>query len=168
MAPNKKSKVGAPRLDPVERLLHRFYEPLVLLRILNAARGAGEVELPVDPRTRSFQLIWRGFLDNLSWLCDNKHGGETVSSVAAQEIPEGNKFWLVSKYDQSLDHLQWVLAELNALRDRPDSEKIDSEGRIAVESICFSKDKINTYARFLRINLGKARNALETEDGYGS
>ena len=168
MTPNKKHKVGAPRLDPVERLLYRFYEPLVLLRILNAARGAGEVELPVDPGSRSFQLIWRSFLDNLSWLCDNTHGGETVSSVPAQELPEGNTFWLVSRYGQSLSLLQWVLGELQAVRGRPDSERIDFEGRIAVKSIYFSKDKINTYARFLRINFWKARTTLQSEEGYGS
>ena len=106
MNPTKKRNVGSPRLDTLQRLLHRFYEPLVLLRISNVAQSAGEVELPADRRSRNFQLIWRGFLDNLSWLCDNKHGGETVSSVAAQDLPEGNKFWVVSKYDRSLDHLQ--------------------------------------------------------------
>ena len=168
MTPNKKHKVGAPRLDPVERLLYRFYEPLVLLRILNAAHGAGEVELPVDPGSRSFQLIWRSFLDNLSWLCDNTHGGETVSSVPAQELPEGNTFWLVSRYGQSLSLLQWVLGELQAVRGRPDSERIDFEGRIAVKSVYFSKDKINTYARFLRINFWKARTTVQSGEGYGS
>ena len=74
---------------PNAKLMHRFYEPLQLLAMLNADRGSGEVDLPADPQSREFRMIWRRFLDDLSWLCDNKHGGETVSAVAAQSLPDG-------------------------------------------------------------------------------
>ena len=55
--------------------MHHFYEPLQLLTILNADRGPGEVDLPADPRSGEGRMVWRRFPDNLSSLCDDKHGG---------------------------------------------------------------------------------------------
>ncbi|KAK0263116.1 hypothetical protein LTR35_017615 [Friedmanniomyces endolithicus] len=155
-----------PRLDPTERLLHRFYEPLVLLRILNAGRGAGEVELPPDTRSQTFDLRWRSFLDDLAWLADDMHGGPSVSAVAAQSLPRGNIFWLVTRSARSVEHLQRILAELKSVPDRPTPEIISVAEQLAKESITFSKDKIKHYARLLSINIRKARSTLQTEDGY--
>ncbi|KAK5708505.1 hypothetical protein LTR17_020636 [Elasticomyces elasticus] len=146
------SRSGVPRLDPTERLLHRFYEPLVLLRILNAARGAGEVELPADTRSQTFDLRWRSFVDDLAWLSDDMHGGQSVSAVAAQSLPEGNIFWLVARSARSFEHLQRVLAELKAVPDRLTPEIVSVAEQLAKESIAFCKDKIKSYARFLSIN----------------
>lgn len=145
---------------PDAKLMHRFYEPLQLLTILNADRGPGEVDLPADPQSRDFRMILRRFLDNLSWLCDNKHGGETVSAVAAQSLPEGTKYWLVSRYKQSFDHLQWVLNTLEAVRGGGDQAVLGYGLAIARESMFFSKDKINNYVRFLRIAYKKAKDEL--------
>ena len=143
---------------PNAKLMHRFYEPLQLLVILNADRGSGEVDLPADPQSREARMIWRRFLDDLSWLCDNKHGGETVSAVAAQSSSEGNVFWLASRFEQSFDHLKWVLTELKAVTDGEALSTIGSA--IAERSILFSKDKIKNYLRFLNSAYKKARAEL--------
>ena len=146
---------------PNAKLMHRFYEPLQLLTILNPDRGAGEVDLPADPQSREARMTWRRFLDDLSWLCDNKHGGETVSAVAAQSPPEGNTFWLVSKFEQSFDHLTWVVSELQAIRGHRSEEVVSATGlRMAEESILFSKDKVKNYLRFLKTAYSKARAEL--------
>jgi hypothetical protein len=143
---------------PNAKLMHRFYEPLQLLVILNADRGSGEVDLPADPQSREARMIWRRFLDDLSWLCDNKHGGETVSAVAAQSSSEGNVLWLVSRFEESFDHLKWVLAELKAVTD---GEAVSMIGlAIAEKSILFSKDKIKNYLKFLNSAYKKAREEL--------
>lgn len=149
------------------KLLNRFYEPLHLLRILNADRGPGEVDLPPDPQSRDFRMIWRRFLDDLSWLCDNKHGGETVSAVAAQELPEDIKFWLVSKRKASFGHLQWVLENLKTIREQSEEKKAAEALRIASESIVFSKDKVKNYARFLKLALAKIKEIRAACDSVG-
>ena len=146
---------------PNAKLMNRFYEPLQLLAILNADRGSGEVDLPADPQSREFRMILRRFLDDLSWLCDNKHGGETVSAVAAQCLSEGTKFWLASRYEASFDHLRWVLTMLEAVSAGADETVLDNGLAIAEESILFSKDKIKNYLRFLKIAYRKAKDELE-------
>ena len=147
---------------PNAKLMHRFYEPLQLLAMLNADRGSGEVDLPADPQCREFRMIWRRFLDDLSWLCDNKHGGETVSAVAAQSLPDGTKYWLASKYEPSYDHLRWVLSILEAVGGGGAEEiELECGEVIAKNSILFSKDKIKNYLRFLKLAYGAAREELE-------
>ena len=147
---------------PNAKLMHRFYEPLQLLVILNADRGSGEVDLPANPRSRETRMIWRRFLDDVSWLCDNKHGGETVSAVAAQSLSDGNKFWLVSKSERSFDHLSWVLTELKAVDGSTDEEVLVIGMAIAEKSVLFSKDKVKNYLKFLKIAYRKARDDLTT------
>ena len=139
------------------KLLNRFYEPLHLLCMLNADRGPGEVDLPSDPQSRDFRMTWRRFLDDLSWLCDNRHGGETVSAVAGQDLPEGVQFWLVSKHEASFHHLEWVLTELKIARDQASEGVTAVALRIAVESILFSKDKVKNYRKFLKLALSRAK-----------
>ena len=145
---------------PNAKLMHRFYEPLQLLAILNADRGSGEVDLPADPQSREARMIWRRFLDDLSWLCDNKHGGETVSAVAAHGLSEGTEFWLASRYERSFDHLKWVLTKLKAIGGSTDEAVLGIGLAIAEESILFSKDKVNNYLKFLNSAYKKAREEL--------
>lgn len=162
---------------PNAKLMHRFYEPLQLLSILNADRGAGEVDLPADSQSREARMTCRRFLDDLSWLCDNKHGGETVSAVAAQSLPKGNVIWLVSRFEESCDHLGRVVTELQVIRRNTNEEAVSRTGlAIAKESIMFSRDKVKHYWRFLKIAYSKAReefsSMIETQaidfDNYGT
>lgn len=146
------------------KLLNRFYEPLHLLGVLNADRGPGEVDLPSSPQSRGFRVTLRRSLDDLAWLCDNKHGGEAVSAVAAQDLPEGVKFWLVSKYEASYRHLQWVLSELSTARDSNDEEVQVKLQRIAERSIAFSRDKVKRYKKGLKLALTKAK-ATQPDQG---
>ena len=150
------------------KLLQRFYEPLHLLCILNADRGPGEVDLPPAPRSRDFKMTWRRFLDDLLWLCDNRHGGETVSAVAAQSLPEGNKFWLVSNHEASRHHLEWVLTKLTAVQGETNEGMSAVASCIAAESIFFSRDKVNNYAKHLKLALGKAKKMRPTPENIGS
>ena len=142
---------------PNAKLMHRFYEPLQLLSILNADRGSGEVDLPASPQSREIRMIWRRFLDDLSWLCDNKHGGETVSAVAAQTLSEGNEFWLATKFERSFDHFKWVLTELKAVHGSTGKATTMVGRELAEKSILFSKDKVNNYLKFLKFAYSKAR-----------
>ena len=77
-------------------------------------------------------------------------------------------YYLISHGDINVrDSPSRLLAELKAVPDRPTPEIISVAEQLAKESIIFSKDKIKSYARFLAINVRKARSTLQTEDGYG-
>jgi hypothetical protein len=143
---------GKPRLDSTERLLHRFYEPLVLLSILEPTRGDLEPNSTSRFNTAESYNLWHKFLDQISWLCDYKKGGTTVSSIAVQATIQGPTYWLAANSNPSAmakPHLEWVLGELTNLHNlSPDQLQI-VEDEIVARSIAFSSEKIKTYGRLL-------------------
>jgi hypothetical protein len=143
---------GRPRFDQIDRRLHRFYEPLVLLRILEPTRGSRKHEMPVESTDESFEKSTHKFLDNLSWLCDYRTGGRTVSSIAVEETPQCPIYWLAaneSPNKEVRDHLEWILQHLESLASSPPEEV---ELAIRRQSIRFSREKVKNYVR----QLGKA------------
>src|SRR3954449_46422 len=54
-------RVGMPRMDPTVRLLHRFYEPLVLLGVLDPTRGTQNANLSADSRSDTLQDLRHKF-----------------------------------------------------------------------------------------------------------
>lgn len=156
MLPTCHVKVGKPRLDPTQRRLHRFYEPRVLLSIIDPTRGREEAQSLLMQGSQQFQSFWRHFLDGSSWLCDNKHGGQTVSSIAAESLPSGTAFCLATKNEITLAHLQWVVKVLDDLRETSSTGKKQCRATNCGKVYLLSKNKVRTYGRFLASNLAKA------------
>ena len=141
------------RMDPALRLLHRFYEPLVLLVVLDPTRGAQNVHSFPDSKSDTSQDLRRKFLDQLSWTCDYKRGGESVSAIAAEASPQGTVFWLAANTDPKervLSHLKWVLEQLDRSFNASDEATRELENKITAKCIEFSKEKVKHYSRQLR------------------
>ncbi|KAJ5471807.1 hypothetical protein N7539_008750 [Penicillium diatomitis] len=86
-------RIGRPRLDPHERLLCRFYEPLFLLNALGQTRG--------NHTTTSFELDRgraqvRRFLQNLCFICDFKKGGSACTAIGLEELDTCYNFCIAS------------------------------------------------------------------------
>ncbi len=81
------------------KLLRRFYEPLVLLRVLDPTRGAHRPDLITDRGLDEKSKLWRNYVDQLSFVCDSDKGGDTVTAVAAQQF----KFQRESSRSPNLD-----------------------------------------------------------------
>jgi hypothetical protein len=146
-------RVGKPRLDPAARLLHRFYEPLVLLQVLDPTRGAQNIHSFPDSKSDTSQDLRRKFLDQLSWTCDYKRGGESVSAIAAEANPRGTVFWLAANTDSRgrvLSHLTWILEQLEQSFNASDQATEELENKITAKCIEFSKEKVKNYSRQLR------------------
>jgi hypothetical protein len=144
--------IGKPRLKAPERLLHRFYEPLVLLSIVE--RNPGERGLKSDSMlsTTDHPRIWCKFLDHISWLCDYESGGTTVSSVAVQATTQGPTYWLAANSNpvpKASTHLEWVLQKLSNLQGLLPDQLQMVEDEIVARSIAFSADKVKFYSRLL-------------------
>jgi hypothetical protein len=144
--------VGKPRLNGAERLLHRFYEPLVLLSILQPARG--ERAFNTDPTYNKTDpgRLWHKFLNQISWLCDYKRGGRTVSSVAVQATAPGPTYWLAANSNpvpKALPHLEWLLRELANLQALLPDQLQMVEDEIVTRCISFSAAKVKFYGRQL-------------------
>ncbi|KAJ5742559.1 uncharacterized protein N7511_011291 [Penicillium nucicola] len=80
-------------LNPYQKLLRRFYEPLFLLETLGQARGEHNTAVPMmDPRIAHR----RKFLQNLSYICDFEKGGNSCTALGVEERDTYYKFWVAS------------------------------------------------------------------------
>ena len=64
------------------KLLLCFYEPSLLLSVLDPLRQAHRPDFIHDRNLQQPKKIWRNFLDQLSFLCDSESGSDTMTSVA--------------------------------------------------------------------------------------
>lgn len=134
-------KVGQPRFDKTVRLLHRFYEPLVLLRILEPTRLGHTILSNSDNLTRMRPEC----LDHLSWVVDYEPGGETVAAIAIEATSAGVKYWLSASersVNRSSSHLAWVLHELGPAHLFSAEELAELELKITKHCITFSRKEI--------------------------
>jgi len=145
------------------KLLRRFYEPLILLSVLDPTRGAQRPDLITDRglqgRQKLWRNFWRNFLDQLSFLCDAKKGGDTVTAIAAQRTVEHTVFWLASNSNarfKAKNHVEWILSRLNDLYDADPEETELIENDITTRCTEFSSARIKTYVTFLLKDLKAA------------
>ena len=144
--------------EPVNRRLHRFYESLVFLSVLEPTRGSQECQSLSDSTSDGFHITWRKFLDHLSWLCDYDLGGISVSSIAAERTPAGPIFWLATNGNSARNsqaHLRWVLEQLDSLYEASETTTERIKDEIASRSISFSTNKVGNYSRLLDIKLSQ-------------
>jgi len=139
-------RIGEPRLDKTARLLHRFYEPLVLLRILEPTREGHTVLCKSD----NLKMTRRKCLDHLSWICDYEPGGKTVTAIATEDTVDGIKYWLSTNekpMKKSSVHLEWVLRELASAHLLSPGEIAELESKLIKRCIAFSVKKLKHYSR---------------------
>ena len=139
-------------LNKMEKLLRRFYEPLVLLKVLDPTRGAHRPDLVTERGLDEHSKLWRNFLDQLSFVCDSKKGGDTVTAVAAQSTNEIPIYWLASNsksVNTAQKHLEWIFARLNSLHSASPISKDQLQKEINARCIEFSSRRIKTYVTSL-------------------
>ena len=144
-----------PRLCPEHRFQSRFYEPLVLLHVLDRN---GERQILHTPRDSALVLIdarelRRSFFDQLAYVCDYIKGGDTVTAVALEAQPSGTIFWVASNNSPSrltLLFLQGVLKTLQSIALSPpgDSRSI-IEDEIAQRCITFNLKRLYQYHKLM-------------------
>lgn len=117
-------KVGTPRVYPYLRLLARFYEPLVLLRLLGQTRG----DHRVPPHNGDGdQYCRRRLLGTLSYLCDIDKGGSTCTAIAIEETDHSYIFWFAvnSNFETTRAVLDFTLGYLSdTVRDLQPDDRV--------------------------------------------
>ena len=155
-----------------KKLLHRFYEPLVLLYVLD--RTQGDHILRQDPERLpsgeiSLQELQRNLLDALSYVCDFDKGGDTTTAIAAASAPL--TYYVASNKDaaeEAVPFLRSLLMRLGELYNVDPQRLSESENSILKYCVDFSGKRVKTYWRFLRDSLTKCRNdSLEAEVAQG-
>ena len=161
-----------PRLNPQERRLNRFYEPLVLLYTLGRTRGE-HVRAVIPPRDHIAHLplidLRRIFLNNLAYMCDYDKGGETVTAIGLQSTPQKHIFWVASNAGSKtkiITFLRSLLTQIIHASAAPDAAKLVIE--LASQCITFATPRIKKYRSHLNPLLRRCISYLtETKQTVG-
>lgn len=155
-----------------KRLLHRFYEPLVLLFVLDRTQGdhlarPTSERLPLGEITA--QELRRRLLDSLSYLCDFDKGGDTTTAIGVASTPL-TYFVSCNKTPkrQVTSFLQSLLTRLESVYKQDSRQRIVSENEILRYCVDFSEKRLNTYKGLLQGALEKCRGLLSDRKTDGS
>jgi hypothetical protein len=154
--PKKKKPISpnAPRLDPHQRILSRFYEPLILLCTLGRTRGEhrpADFPWSTDVTSWPVKYIRRLFLNQLAFLCDYDTGGDSVTAISIQHTPEQRIFWIAANTCFSKKMVPFVQICLLQLKYVAESQVAIDEAIDPFLAACIdhAKPRIKAYSHFL-------------------
>lgn len=146
------------------KLLHRFYEPLVLLFALDRFQGdhlySDNNRLALDDATE--KELRRRFLNSLSYICDYQKGGDTVTAIGATANPL--RYYIASNkapQQKVKAFLELVFSQLEQIYNMSHGERIKMESVILKFCVEFSEQRIRTYWRFLQLSMKECAEALQ-------
>ena len=152
----EEEKTQTRRRCPEDRLRNRFYEPLVLLHVLDRngqqriSRCPSEDLLAPQLQLRELR---RTFLDQLAYVCDYIKGGDTVTAMALETQPSGVTFWVASNTEPSagtISFVRWILNTLQSLVLSRPEQRIIIEDDIARRCIEFNIKRVKTYQTLMQ------------------
>lgn len=148
------------------KLLHRFYEPLVLLFALDRVQGdhlySESDRLPLDDITD--KELRRRFLNSLSYICDYQKGGDTTTAIGAAVSPlcyhvASNK----TPREKVKTFLEFIFSRLEQIYDMDYEGRINVENEILQSCVRFSEQRIRTYWRFVQLAMADCDETLRDE-----
>lgn len=133
------------------KMLHRFYEPLVLLQILDTVQGDHIPRQRTDASSHeagSRTELRRRFLDALANICDHEKGGDSMTAIFVATAPL--KYYIACNKplcaeNKVVPFLRSILLQLG----RPAELEKDAEEQILARCVDFSRKRISTYKNFL-------------------
>jgi hypothetical protein len=153
------------------KLLHRFYEPLVLLFALDRVQGdhlySDSKWLPLDDTTD--KELRRRFLNSLSYICDYQKGGDTVTAIGAAASPLS--YYVASNKTPGKEvknFLESVFSQLEQIYDMDPEQRFNMENVVLESCVQFSEQRILTYWKFLEISMKECSDALQDESVVAS
>lgn len=150
--------MGPNKLSP--KFLARFYEVLVLLRVLDQVQG-DKIAKPILSADRLDQLetieIRRKILYHLCIICDYQKGGFTVTALAAENVPSGPRYWLAAN-----GHIEKIraflfpvlqLLENQSLLDSQDVETLATKDAFLERIVHFQRPRLREYWKLLNYHI---------------
>lgn len=138
-------------------LLHRFYEPLTLLYVLDPTQGdrlsrVGAETSPLEDVSR--QELRRQFLDSLSYVCDFEKGGDTVTAIGVTWGPlEYHVSCNKGPDDKVVQFIKRILGILSSVYGQSEQQCKEIESRLLSECCGFSEPRLKEYWRLLLLSL---------------
>jgi hypothetical protein len=148
---------------------NRFYEPIVLLDVLNATcekKPYNEPDASSDT-TQSPEHTFQCFVNKIAQLCDSEKGGETVTSFVVLQHPDHIEYRFTSNQRATADFNRaknFTTSILRILGSMKRHEKQSVISDILRKSLSFSRSRVTVYMRLLKDQAGLCISACELED----
>ncbi|KAB8356711.1 hypothetical protein FH972_024286 [Carpinus fangiana] len=160
--------IPSRRTETQLQILHEFYEPLVILRILGPWIGP-RIQMSSRPNTsvEESHATLRIFLDRLSWICDYEPGGETVSAIALEVDAIGIVAWLATShksFQKAETHLRSILRRLHSAHTLSAEHVHRLTQDICSTCIGFAMKRVTRYIKLFQDFFQKCHDALEASD----
>jgi hypothetical protein len=143
-----------------DKLINRFYEPLVLLKILGQVQGERS---PVEAFDGTDQSIRRRLLRNMSYVCDYEKGGDTTTAMALSERPELYTFWVASNVKISkkiLNFVENVLRLLKRINGLDSCAPPITSDHLVKTCVDFAQSRIKKELRLLKLRIKQCLDLL--------
>ena len=138
------------RIDPYLRLLHRFYEPLILLKQLAPYHRD---YILVHPRDGTPKAIRRNFIKSLAYICDSQKGGKTTTAIGLEQEMDSLCFWIAQNANVSQQTRSFLGETLEILKEttplHANSSLCAAEGRLLNHCLDFAKQRIKKERELL-------------------
>lgn len=147
----------APGLCLQPKLMKRFYEVLVLLRVLSQVQGerinGDSLEGPSIDHVSAAEAR-RKAMYHLCVMGDFLKGGYTVTAMASENLPHGPRYWIATNgnLEKISAFLRETLKMLEAqARSTPDEHGVSiCQDKLFEKFVGFQKTRIKQYWRLLQ------------------
>lgn len=158
---------------PVElraKVRNRFYEPIVLILALTQTlhnRPQKQLEHAPDETVQTQEQLFHDFVNKLAQICDNKCGGNTVTSAVVIQYPDRVQYRFASNQRKNGDLVlvkSFIEEILNVLGTWTDAESAAAlvRARILRKVVTFNRCRLQVYVRAIRY---KSQECLNTPMG---
>jgi hypothetical protein len=157
-----------PRLDAADRQRKRFYEPLILLSVLEPVQGERipeqlDVYHPEESRNR------HKVLSSLCEMCDYTKGGNSVTALAVQLTPAGPVYWVASNQQVERRIVPFLMGILERLGEFGQSIAGEEEIATFEEALfrsftLFNRKRMRETCRLFQIHLGNEFSRLRRSE----
>jgi hypothetical protein len=148
------------------KLIKRFYEPLVLLRVLSQVQGnkirnqawaTGALE-----DTPGFEMR-RKVMHALCDMCDYLKGGDTVTAMAMEDLPNGPQYWITTndRPQKIRDFLHEILRMLESRALSTSADCLTFKASLFEKFVNLQRTRLKFYQKQLKTNIGQELKRVE-------
>lgn len=146
--------------DKISEASQRFYKVLILLNTITSSIS----------NQRTSRSERQRFLDELSWLCDEKPGGKTVTSIAVSQTNRSLIFWVACNAEfneERTTYLRDIFQDLKRLDDFSSPALEFAATTIASKSIRRSFRRVTNYVGRLKAKLQEIESLCTISEDIG-
>lgn len=151
------------------KLANRFYEPIVLLKVLNATcdQKLSNALDPSSDMTQSAEHTFQWFANTLAQLCDSDKGGKTVTAFTVLQYPDCIEYRFASNQRDTKDLIRaqkFTSSILHILGNMQGHEKHRVISNILRRSLTFSRSRVTVEVRTLKARAEECISACKIEN----